>query len=189
MQKPMSKVFYLGGYFGGLVVFGIIYVVAFGGMMMAAQRNPNHVPTAGIGLMGLALVPLIFSMVVMAMFLHRMWASIQDGQARMSPGKAVGFMFIPLFNIYWLFQVIYGFAQDYNKYIARRSVSVPRINEQLFLFYPISAVACVVPFVNLLAAPASIVMMVIVVVQTCDAVNALIGASAPGRTMAMSAEK
>jgi len=189
MQKPMSKVFYLGGYFGGMVVFGILYVMALGGTIMAAQRNPGQVPAGAMGLIGLAFVPLIFSIVVMAMFLHRMWASIQDGQARMSPGKAVGFMFIPLFNIYWLFQVIYGFAQDYNKYIARRSVSVPRLNEQLFLFYPLSVLACIVPFVNLLAGPASIVLMVIVVVQTCDAVNALIAASAPGHTMAVAAGK
>lgn len=189
MQKPMSKVFYLGGYFGGMVLFFIIYVVALGGTIVAAQRNPNQVPNGALGLIGLAFVPLIFSIVVMGMFLYRMWDSIQDGQARMSPGKAVGFMFIPLFNIYWLFQVIYGFAQDYNKYIARRSLSVPRLNEQLFLFYPISVLACAVPVVNFLAGPASLVLMVIVVVQTCDAVNLLITASAPGRTMAMSAGK
>ena len=45
-----------------------------------------------------------------------MWAAIQDGYARTTPGKAIGFMFIPFFNIYWMFQAIWGYSKDYNNF-------------------------------------------------------------------------
>ena len=32
-----------------------------------------------------------------------------------SPGKAVGFLFIPFFNYYWIFVVFRGFAVEFNK--------------------------------------------------------------------------
>ncbi len=34
---------------------------------------------------------------------YRMWAQIQSGHPRTTPACAVGFLFIPLFNLYWIF--------------------------------------------------------------------------------------
>lgn len=51
---------------------------------------------------------------------YRYWQIIQDGSARTTPGKAVGFQFIPFFSIYWLFCAYFGLAQDQNRFIDRQ---------------------------------------------------------------------
>ena len=44
----------------------------------------------------------IASVVFMCFLLHSCWRIIQDGEARTTPDKSVGFIFIPFFNFYWL---------------------------------------------------------------------------------------
>ncbi len=49
--------------------------------------------------------------------LYQMWSGLPDDQARTTPVKAVALMLIPIFNLYWLFQVVWGFAKDYNAFL------------------------------------------------------------------------
>ncbi len=109
-------------------------------------------------------LPLLPALISLYMMIYKMWAAIQDGYARMTPGKAIGFMFIPLFNIYWFFQVFYGWAKDYNSYLARHNLNLPRVSEGTFLIYAISSLICF---------PVAIVMLFIVIKNVCNAVNAL----------------
>jgi|SRR5260370_22255890 len=186
MPKMMSKGFYIAGYLAGYILSVLLLIIAFVGMIfyyVSPHSDPNDLPWISFGLMVLAFLPLIFSIVVYMMFIYRMWAAIQDGHARMTPGKAVGFMFIPLFNFYWIFQAFQGFAEDYNQYLARRQLNLPRLDEQLFLYYPIAILCTIVPFVGGLAALAGIVLLVLIISKTCDAVNAL--ATAPRAPITM----
>jgi hypothetical protein len=63
--------------------------------------------------------------VAMCFFWHATWRTIQDPHARTTPPKAIGFMFIPLFNLYWVFQLIWGFAKDYNAFCRRHGIGHP----------------------------------------------------------------
>ena len=74
----------------------------------------------------------LFGAVVMLRLFYKMWAAIQDGAARTTPGRAVGLLFVPLFDVYWLFQILPGFATDYNAYIARHAVETRRLPRSLF---------------------------------------------------------
>ena len=67
----------------------------------------------------LSLLPLALAWVPNLIQLHQHWKIIQDKHAKISAGKAVGFMFIPLFNYYWLYPAYYGLSQSQNQYIAR----------------------------------------------------------------------
>ena len=66
----------------------------------------------------ISLIGGIFQLVL----LYRCWNSIQELPARSTPGKAVGFLFIPLFNLYWMFVAFYGLAQDMRLYCAQRAI-------------------------------------------------------------------
>ena len=57
--------------------------------------------------------------VLQFILLYRFWQIEQDGYAATTPGRAVGFLFIPFFNIYWFFRAFLGLAIDQNRYIAR----------------------------------------------------------------------
>ena len=188
MPRKMSKGFYIGGLFAGFVVsiiLGMAVAVTFG---VLAGLHPNDgPPLAMLGFLLLAMLPSVFSVVVYFMFIYRMWASIQDGQARMTPGAAVGLSFVPFFNIYWVFQVFQGFAQDYNKYLARRQLGLQRLNEELFLSYAIVTLFTMIPYLGMLALPVALVVCVIIMSKTCDAVNALSQVPQPAATVAVAA--
>lgn len=164
--QRLSKGFYLGSIAGGLVVYVLLIVVS---VAMSASRNPE----AGILSLILGALVLLYLVVVLWVLMYKAWAAIQDGYARTTPGKAVGFMFIPFFNIYWIFQALHGFAKDYNTYLDRHGVSAPKLTEGLFLAICILTLVSLVPFLGILAALVNVVLVIIVAGKVCDAVNAL----------------
>ena len=131
------------------------------------------------------LVPRLSAVVVMMVLIYRLWQAIQDGHARTSPGKAIGFLFIPAFNFYWLFQVFWGFSRDYNRFVSRHSLPASKLPEGLFLACNITLTILLAFFTIPLAFsywfpgvfwPVSLVNAVVLclaVAKACDAVNRL----------------
>ena len=133
----------------------------------------------------------IYLTVVICIFIYRAWKSIQDGHARTSAGKALGFLFIPIFNYYWIFKAVWGFAIDFNKYVHRHNVnSVPRLPERLFLAFCIVYIICVVLgfilgligllfgytlyfYIVWVLAAAYYIIGAVIINKVCDGVNAL----------------
>ncbi|MDP9269042.1 MAG: hypothetical protein M3P27_12060 [Acidobacteriota bacterium] len=179
----MNKMLFVWGWVGcialALVLIGIGVLGAVGASMSSSPDSTaaQTAVTGAVGLIGLAYIPLLAAAVIFLVMMYKMWGAIQDGQARSTPGKAVGFMFIPFFNIYWAFQAIWGWAQDYNKYIARHNVRTQPVPEGLFLTYVILCFVAVIPVLGLLAVLVNIVIGVMMASKICDAVNAL--SSAP----------
>jgi len=71
--------------------------------------------------------------ILILILLYYYWVSIQDGHARTTPKKAVGYLFIPVFNIYWGFVVSFGLARDMNAYAWRHDVRNVHVHEGLVL--------------------------------------------------------
>jgi len=70
-----------------------------------------------------SVLALVFSLIL----LYRYWAVMQPYTKRTTPGKAVGFLFIPIFNFYWIFVAYYGLAKDIDGYLnANRGSTAPR---------------------------------------------------------------
>ena len=67
--------------------------------------------------------------------LYRSWLLIQDGNARTTPGMAVGFCFIPFFNLYWIYVAFVGLSRDMNTYCEERQIAAPVISEGMALAY------------------------------------------------------
>src|SRR4030042_907761 len=67
--------------------------------------------------------------------LRRAWAAIQDGHARTTPNRAIGFLFVPLFNLYWVFVALHGFALDYNAFVTRHRIRARQLSEVSFRAY------------------------------------------------------
>jgi len=92
---------------------------------------------------------IIFSSIYFLVSLYRCWTVIQGEIARTTPGKAVGFLFIPLFNVYWVFVAIRGLAKDANAFCSRKE------NREISLIsVGLSTALCIIPiipFVNYIA--------------------------------------
>ena len=78
---------------------------------------------------------MILLIVLSGIFLYRAWAQIQDGRARTTPGKAVGYRFIPFFNFYWEFVAVKGLAEDIERYARAREIDIEPISPNLTLAY------------------------------------------------------
>lgn len=73
----------------------------------------------------------IYAFVVFAILVYKMWLAIPPTVARTTPGKAVGFLFIPVFNLYWFFQALWGWSQDWNSYAGQSGRALPRTSGAL----------------------------------------------------------
>src|SRR5581483_8748963 len=91
----------------------------------------------------------------------------------MSPSKAIGLFLIPLFNLYWLSQAIGGYASNYNAYLDRQQLALPRMNKGPFIVYVVCAIASFIPFAGLLAMGAAFLAGLVVIWRVADGVNAL----------------
>ena len=89
----------------------------------------------------------------------------------------MGYVFIPLFNFYWIFQVIWGLAKDFNQVVRRRNLSISPAPEGVALAHcilvPISAVVSWLPFFNPVVPLAALVLFLIFVWKVGDRLNAL----------------
>ena len=84
---------------------------------------------------------LLYSAAVAMVLWYKAWRALQDGHARTTPGKAVGLLFVPLYNFYWVFEAYWGFARDCNALFRRRRIRAKPLPEWLFLASCILTVA------------------------------------------------
>ncbi len=70
----------------------------------------------------IVLLGLAVSITMHLRVLYKCWMAIQDGNARTTPGKAVGLLFVPFYALFWASQAYPGFASDYNRLILRREL-------------------------------------------------------------------
>ena len=180
--QPVSKAFYFGIYLGGSILGGILIAIAMfafiGGAAASENGNLDSSATgvivgAGVLVCLLAIACFLASSIVLFVLYYKMWNAIQDGYARTTPGKAVGFMFIPFFNFYWMFQAIWGYSKDYNEYLRRYSIPAKPVSEGLFLTACILPLVQWLPVVGSLIGIASLVIFIIMVNSICDSINAL----------------
>jgi len=101
---------------------------------------------------------------VNAIYLHRIWLTLQYAKPRTTPGNAVGLLLVPLFNLYWTFVAFYGLAQDWNRITARYPDlnRAPKLNEGLFL-----AFCCC----SILVPPVAMILWFPVMLQICQAIS------------------
>lgn len=111
-----------------------------------------------IGIFGV-IAAIVFAFLI----LYKSWKIIQDGRARTTPEKAVGFLFIPFFNFYWQFVAYWGLAQDQETYIRQRGIQVNPLNPQLVLINCILNCCAIIPYLGILALIASFVLWIIII--------------------------
>jgi hypothetical protein len=116
----------------------------------------------------------IASMVLFYIILYRNWQLIQDGYARTTPGKAVGFQFIPFFNLYWIFEAYPGLVRDTNAYIQRHALPLKLQDTGLATAFCVLTLLCMVPYLNFAAAIALLVIQIILAKNLRDSAIALI---------------
>ncbi len=147
--------------YGGWV-FTAIFVVIWSvvsdwtDMVQGADPSESIVLLMGVlALVGLGFI--VVSCIYWAYLLYRCWAIIQDarqGGERIdtTPGRAVGFNFIPLFQCYWAFVAQLGLTRCLNAYCKKRDIPVQPVRVGLAIA---SSVMCTVFYLFI---PCSVVL-------------------------------
>ena len=174
-MPQINKNLYLGVIFGGPILFLVLLVV---GILLMFVQN-DALTLAASGLICFGYIPAIAGIVFTAMLVYKLWDSIQDGTARTTPGKGVGFLFIPFFNFYWIFVAYLGWSQDFNSYIRERNIQAEEVNEKNALIMCILAVCAIIPYLGILIALANIYFLFKFFNQAIDGANAVRATKAP----------
>lgn len=118
--------------------------------------------------LGLASVfPGSIGLLSLLILVFKKWRKIQGPHSRMTPGKAVGLLFVPIFNVYWIFQVFWGFSKDYNAWATQTNSSARRLPIGWFLVHAVLVFFLCAPVLGLFAAP----LFAVGLIMTCGAVN------------------
>ena len=107
-------------------------VMALGVQIAKDGRNADGILLLGTAFMMIGMVVLIVSLIFWCILHYHLWKVIPRDIARTTPGKAVGLLFIPLFNLYWVFVSCLGLSKDINKTLQQRGMQY-RVSEGLEL--------------------------------------------------------
>jgi hypothetical protein len=152
---PLAASLSLGGIIG---LFGGIL-----GMSSSSMETVGILVAVGGG------AALCWGSILFLIYLYRAWHVLQPLHPTTTPGKAVGFLFIPLFNLYWNFVAHWRWSQDWNRNVANFNPGAPRVSEGLFLTYAILQCAGFVAGVFTMI-PGFIIYFIIMK-GVCDSVN------------------
>jgi predicted Zn finger-like uncharacterized protein len=196
-KVTLSKAVFVYCWTGVRIIAGVLAALG----LMLAIRKEGH--STLIETFAAADVFLICSVAIEMLLFYKMWAVIQDDKASISPAKAVGFLFIPVFNIYWALLMITGFAEDYNSFILRRAIKAKDLSLSLFMIYAFAFILsatvltipmiCIFAFLGLIsrafigypaaawtlfsmvlaAGAVHFITYILVAFKTCNAINAL----------------
>jgi predicted Zn finger-like uncharacterized protein len=196
-KTALSKTVFVYCWAAVRIIAGVLGAL---GLMLAIRKGTH---STLIATFAAADVFLVCSVAIELALYYKMWAAIQDSEASTSPAKAIGFLFIPVFNIYWALLMLTGFAEDYNAFIQRRSVKTKDLPMALFLIYAFAFILsatfvmtpmiCVFAFFGRIsgafigypvaswllfsfifaAGIGQFITYILVAIKTCDAINAL----------------
>ena len=156
----------------GIIVGGYVKMIA----NLQSVTTPDELEASSssafvlIGVGGLFFLgALIYRLIIV----YRSWLILQPGNPTSTPGKAVGFLFIPFFNLYWMFIAYWKWSVDYTRITSQYPglQAAPKVSSGLFLTGCILFIVSNVPIISIFAAPVSLIIELIMAKQTCNAVN------------------
>ena len=165
--KLLSKGLYLGSLCGGAIGGNVLMIFSmFFGIRVIGDW--------WIYFLFLGFSASIYGFVMVTILFYKLWQSIQGGTVRTTPRKAVGFMFIPFFNIYWMFQLTWGWAIDFNKYVEEKKINTPKVSESIPYQICILWICNAIPYVIILTFIPVAVLLTIFCNKAIDGANAVI---------------
>ncbi len=128
-------------------LFGVMAAMMGGGvaLLMVSSYMISHIAgrsgTPGhpllFVLLGAGALGVLFGALLHLITIRRAWKSLRFSDPGTTGTRAVGFLFIPVFGLYWLFRAHWGLAKDWNRITAQHPnlEGAPRINATLALWF------------------------------------------------------
>ena len=102
--SPPAKSVSVAGNVVAAIIAGLLWIpFGFGGSTSDVQA--------------MVVICAVLSNIVLLRMLYKIWAALPADRARTTPGRAVGFLLVPFYNLYWAWNAYAGFAKDFNRYM------------------------------------------------------------------------
>ena len=151
----------------GFIVIPLIFIVwdiMNGSESLIGCSSNLNINFADISILLFSLlnfICMIVSIVMASILLYRFWNIIQSGsRKRTTPGKAVGFCFIPFFNIYWIYVAYVGLARDMNLYCEENSLNF-RMNVVLTQWWFFLTLSGIIPIIGLFTGIIALILYIV----------------------------
>jgi len=156
------------------VILAVTWWIAFPLAIIGA-----FLPEPASLLLSLMVLPvLVVTTVFWCILLYRQWSLLQGHGARVTPGKAVGFGFIPFYCFYWWFVAYAGLATDTNSHLKKVGITGKGMSFGLAVTdCVVSVLACTIGLVPQIGAVLTVPYMIIgfiLAVQQRDCVLAIL---------------
>lgn len=102
-----------GIYIAWIIVFGLNFLITNFAFYIEALYQIYQVVNVTIYVLDIA------AAILLLIFFGKCWRIVQDGYASTTVGRAIGYLFIPIFGYIWLFKAYHGLAKDLNQFIDR----------------------------------------------------------------------
>lgn len=161
----------------------VIFVVTLVAAMLMRHFDPRPSDTrqaVEIALIIVLMTSFLATVILKFPLIHVLWSLTNGWTARTNPGDAVGYSFIPLFNIYWVFVAFWGLADDLGKAMDLAGIPAARPNSRLAGLAAFLIAGSLVPYLGLPFIPAWFVVAPFFMLQITRAGIAL--AEPPGET-------
>lgn len=170
-----------GRFSAGAYIFAFAFSRLLGTSLLTADASvPGGIRPLVIVV---GVVGVLISAIILLVFLHRAWAAIETPYS-MSPGSVIGKLFIPLFNLYWIFQAVPGFAREYQNCAHHLGIEVPTVSRGWLIAFAVCmlvSMPAIVVLAAILPANAAFYLVdsliticgVLTIARISDAVNRL----------------
>ena len=150
-----------------LVLWGMISLVITGVAAYYYSLNSTLGTPVLLGVLGVLLVLMGFMVWFFSLWvlvIRQAWKIIPPNTARTTPDRAVWFLFIPFFSVYWKFVAFLGWAEDYNRFVQQEGlVAAPRIqrdNYQAYVILSALGSLSMIPYIGALLGLASLASII-----------------------------
>ncbi len=134
--KAASPGLFYGSIVGGLILMALFMIL---GSRLPAQATASGgaLPVILLGMLFAGIGLLVIGHILALIVLHRAWRCLSQAGASVRPGAAVGLLFVPFFNLYWIFRAYRGFAVEWNRITTTHEETrlAPKMPEGLFLAF------------------------------------------------------
>lgn len=141
----------------------------------AGMGGDEEVPAALVGIMLVfVVIAVVISLAITIFVLYLLYTCLAriPQQYRLMEPAMVFLMLIPCFNIVWIFFVTARISRSFQAFFASHArTDVGDCGQQIGLWWSICAVVSMVPFLNYIAGPASLVLMIIYLVKVMGLKN------------------
>ncbi|MGB0776357.1 MAG: DUF4339 domain-containing protein, partial [Akkermansiaceae bacterium] len=111
---PLVSKVNFGLYIGTMLAGFALYIIS----VLRMNASPPTAESGGLGLplilLLLGFILLLVSGIIQLMAIYRAWAILAPGGGTVSPGKAIGFLFIPFFGPIWMIIILCKLPGEWN---------------------------------------------------------------------------